>query len=74
MERQKGEDKLIPSNLITIDKMQDKLNQLGKEGWELVAIDPDGPYVFKRPLISISINSEKTNNNTNITELIAKYQ
>lgn len=74
MERQKWEYKLVPSNL-AIGIMQDKLNQLGKEGWELVAIDPAGPYTFKRPLISTSINSEKLNNNASkIKDIIALYQ
>lgn len=28
---------------------QDRLNALGGDGWELVAIDPSARYVFKRP-------------------------
>lgn len=72
MERQKWEYKLVPSNLITIDIMQDKLNQLGKEGWELVAVSPTGAYTFKRPLISLSINSENLNNNVSDKDAIRK--
>lgn len=76
MERQKWEYKLIPSNTtaIDIDIMQDKLNQLGNEGWELVAISSTGIYTFKRPLIS-TISSEKLNNNASkIKDIIALYQ
>lgn len=72
MERQKWEYKLVTSNLITIDIMQDILNQLGNEGWELVATAPSGAYVFKRPLISTSINSEKLNNNVSDKDAIRK--
>ena len=71
MERQKWEYKLVPSNLI-ISIMQDKFNQLGKEGWELVAADSKGGYIFKRPIISISINSENLNNNVSDKDAIRK--
>lgn len=72
MERQKWEYKIISSSLTSIDKMQDKCNQLGNEGWELVAINPGGGYVFKRPIINISINSEKLNNNVSDKDAIRK--
>lgn len=77
MNIQKWEYKLIPSNLIAIDIdiMQDKLNQLGNEGWELIAISSTGIYTFKRPLLSIAINSEELNNNASkVKDIISLYQ
>jgi len=34
---------------VTSKEFRDRLNALGEEGWELVAIDENGHLFFKRP-------------------------
>jgi hypothetical protein len=29
---------------------EDKANELGRDGWELVAVTPDNEAIFKRPI------------------------
>lgn len=74
MERQKWEYKILSRVHEPNEVMQDRLNELGNEGWELVAIAPTGGFTLKRPLIS-TINSEKLNNNASkVKDIIALYQ
>ena len=73
MERQKWEYKVVCRPLhADYSYVENILNQLGNEGWELVAIAPTGGFTLKRPLINISINSEKSNNNVSDKDAIRK--
>ena len=72
MERQKWEYKILSRGYEPNEVMQDRLNKLGNEGWELVAVTPEGGYTLKRPVINISINSEKSNNNVSDKDAIRK--
>ena len=40
--------------------VEEWLNGLGKEGWELVSIIPPGAYVFKRPLEEITMTATES--------------
>ncbi len=80
MERQKWEYKVVCRPLhADYSYVENVLNQLGNEGWELVAVTSAGSYTLKRPVINISINTETPNNNTKsikeqIKEQIALFQ
>jgi hypothetical protein len=39
----------VVSSLAEFDKRQSAFNDLGKDGWEFVAVGPNGDYYFKRP-------------------------
>lgn len=38
------------SQLVPLVEFYAKMAELGEQGWELVDVDPDGQYLFKRPL------------------------
>ncbi len=75
MNIQKWEYKILGRAYELNEVMQDRLNKLGNEGWELVAITPSGSFTLKRPLINISKNTENLNNNaSNVKDIINLYQ